>query len=198
MKNNNWKEYYTKTITECPSKILQKYFNLKLDENKENKIAIDLGCGAGNDTVYLLKNNYKVTAVDKEETVIDVIKNRVNDTSKLNFIINGFEEIKLHKTDLIVANLSTFFCKPEYFDRFCNEITNNIIECGYFVGNFLGKEDDWSTDSTRTFIDKEQLNKIFEDFEIVFFEEQKFNKKTAKGNMKFWHIYQIIARKHNN
>ena len=190
-----WNEYYKQTISEFPSKILAKYFDLGLDSNNENKIAIDLGCGAGNDTVYLLKKDYKVTAVDKESSVIDLIRSRVSDTSKLEFIIDNFENIELNKANLIVSNLSIYFCKTQYFDRFCHEITNNIIEGGYFVGNFLGKEDEWSTDSNRTFIDKEELYSIFKDFEIVFFKEKKFNKKTAKGRMKFWHIYQIIARK---
>lgn len=190
-----WNEYYKQTISESPSKILAKYFDLGLDGNTENKRAIDLGCGVGNDTVYLLKKDYKVTAIDKESSVIDLIKIRVSDTSNLDFIIDDFENIKLSKANLIVSNLSIYFCKPQYFDRFCHEITNNIIEGGYFVGSFLGKEDEWSLDSNRTFIDKEQLDIIFKDFEIVFFKEIKFNKETTKGKMKFWHIYQIIARK---
>lgn len=39
---------------------------------------------------------------------------------------------------------------------------------------------------------------IFKNFEIVFFKEKKFNKQTEKGKMKFWHIFQIIARKNTN
>lgn len=193
-----WNEYYKNTLSESPSKILAKYFELGLDSNhKSNKLAIDLGCGAGNDTIYLLKKNYKVIAVDKEVSVINLIKSRISDTSKLDFIIESFENIKLNKVDLITSNLSICFCKPQYFNRLCDEITNNILEEGYFVGNFLGKEDDWSMDSNKTFIDKEQLDIIFKDFKIVFFKEEKFYKKTVKGKMKFWHIYQIIARKNS-
>lgn len=195
----NWNEYYKNTISKSPSKILAKYFDLGLDSNsKGDKIAIDLGCGAGNDTIYLLKKNYKVIAVDKEVSVIDFIKGRISDTSRLDFIIDSFENVKLNKANLIISNFSIYFCEPQYFNRFCNEITNNIVEGGYFVGNFLGKEDDWSIDKNRTFIDKEQLDIIFKNFEIVFFKEKKFNKQTVKGKMKFWHIFQIIARKNTN
>ncbi len=195
----NWNEYYKNTISKSPSKILAKYFDLGLDSNsKGNKIAIDLGCGVGNDTIYLLKKNYKVIAVDKEVSVIDFIKSRISDTSKLDFIIDSFENVKLNKANLIISNLSIYFCKPKYFNRLCNEITNNIVEGGYFVGNFLGKEDDWSIDTNRTFINKEQLDIIFKNFEIVFFKEKKFNRQTVKGKMKFWHIFQIIARKNMN
>ena len=46
---------------------------MKLD-NTTMKRVIDLGCGSGNDTIYLLKKNYFVTAIDKEKDVINIIK----------------------------------------------------------------------------------------------------------------------------
>ena len=190
-----WEKYYGKTVSEKPSKILIKFFEMGLDKNLNNKNAIDLGCGSGNDTIYLLKKGYNVTCIDKEEQVIDIIKNRIQNTSKLEFVIDEFEKVKLKKTSLIIANLSIFFCNPKYFNEFCNQITDNISQGGYFVGNFLGKEDDWSNDNNKTFVDAKKIYEIFKDFEIVFLKELKFNKNTVKGNMKFWHIYQVIARK---
>ena len=85
----NWNKYYKITELENPSIILKKFFEMKLD-NITLKRAIDLGCGSGNDTIYLLKKNYFVTAVDKEKDVIDIIKNRISDTSNLKFIIEKF------------------------------------------------------------------------------------------------------------
>ena len=68
-----WKEFYQKTELENPSIILKKFFEMKLD-NTTLKRVIDLGCGSGNDTIYLLKKNYFVTAIDKEKDVINIIK----------------------------------------------------------------------------------------------------------------------------
>ena len=168
-----WNEFYQKTELENPSIILKKFFEMKLD-NTTLKRAIDLGCGSGNDTIYLLKKNYFVTAVDKEKDVINIIKNRISDTSNLKFIIEKFENIRLEKNqaDLVVSNLSIHFCDPKCFENFSNEFTNAISSNGYFVGNFLGKEDEWSKDTNRTFVNEKEIKDIFKDFKIIYFNEK--------------------------
>lgn len=133
-----WSEYHKKTISKSSSLILKKFFDMGLDDDINPKTAIDLGCGSGNDTVYLIKHNYSVVAVDKEKNVIEIIKNRVPENSKLDFIIDMFGGVKLSKTNLIVANFSIPFCLPKYFSRFCKEITDNINLGGYFCRKFLG------------------------------------------------------------
>lgn len=44
-------DYYNNTNISEPHKILKKYFEMNIETNKD---AIDLGCGAGRDTVFLL------------------------------------------------------------------------------------------------------------------------------------------------
>lgn len=64
-----------------------------------------------------------------------------------------------------------------------------------FVGNFWGKEDGWKADENKTFVSEEDIDNIFENFDIVYFNEKKYSKKTASGKMKFWHVYEVIAKK---
>lgn len=53
---SDWSSFYEKSMKlEKPSLILKKFFELKLDSTSIHKKAIDLGCGSGNDTIYLLK-----------------------------------------------------------------------------------------------------------------------------------------------
>lgn len=53
---SDWDNFYKKSMKlERPSLILKKFFELKLDSTSSIKKAIDLGCGAGNDTIFLLK-----------------------------------------------------------------------------------------------------------------------------------------------
>ena len=59
----------------------------------------------------------------------------------------------------------------------------------------MGKEDEWSKDTNRTFVNEKEIKDIFKDFNIIYFNEKKYKKITAKGNMKFWHVYEIIAKK---
>ena len=48
----NAKEYYKKTMNNKPSGLIRKFFELKFNETINGNLAVDLGCGAGNDTEF--------------------------------------------------------------------------------------------------------------------------------------------------
>lgn len=76
------------------------------------------------------------------------------------------------------------------------EICLNINNNGFFVENFFGINDEWNTkDDKRTFLSKEDVIKLFSDFEILEIQEIEKNKPTAEGKMKHWHTIEIIAKK---
>ena len=67
---------------------------------------------------------------------------------------------------------------------------------GYFVGNFFGLKDSWANIKEKmVFLSKEEVLELFNQFEIIKFEEIEKDGKTGLGKMKHWHIYEIIARK---
>ena len=45
------------------------------------------------------------------------------------------------------------------------------------------------------FLSKNDVLKLFNNFKIIKFEEIEQNSKTAAGDLKHWHIYNIIAQK---
>ena len=59
-----------------PFDLIRKFFINKYNQKLQGNVAIDLGCGTGNDTVFLLDNGFKVTAIDQEEQVKKIIKNK--------------------------------------------------------------------------------------------------------------------------
>ena len=46
-----------------------------------------------------------------------------------------------------------------------------------------------------TFLPKNQVMELFEDFEIIRFKEIEKDELTGLGKMKHWHICDIIAKK---
>lgn len=67
---------------------------------------------------------------------------------------------------------------------------------GYFVGNIFGINDSWNdNENDKVFLSKEQVLKLFEDFEIVYFKEIDNDGESAVGEEKHWHYFNIIARK---
>ena len=188
------KKYYEKTKNALPHENVEEFLKI---ENKRGK-AIDIGCGAGRDTVFLIKNNWNVLAIDREDTK-EIISGKLNaeELKRFRFIKQDFENIKLEENDLVVANFSIPFCNRNDFNELWNKIVGSISEEGYFVGNFFGLNDSWVNIKERVvFLSKEQVLELFKDsFEIIKFQEIEKDEKTALGNMKHWHIYEIIAKK---
>ena len=46
-----------------------------------------------------------------------------------------------------------------------------------------------------TFLSKEKVLDYFKDFEIKYYAEKKYMKNSVKGDMKNWHVFEIIAMK---
>lgn len=124
-------KYYYNTENALPHPMVKKV----IDMNIKPENAIDLGCGAGKDTIYLIKNGWNVLAIDKEDTKQIISSKLDNDEiKKFRFARQNFENIKLEKTKLLVANFSIPFCKKECFNQFWNKIVDSILKKRLFCG----------------------------------------------------------------
>ena len=186
-------KYYDNTANLMPSYTVKKF--IKLNVKPEN--AVELGCGAGRDTVYLIKNGWNVLAIDRENVESRIVeKLSKKELKKLKFSRQKFENIELEKNNLVVANFSLPFCNKVNFEDLWNKINNSLLENGYFVGNFFGVNDEWKkTKKEMTFLTKEQVIALFKDFEIIEFKEVEKDDFTGMGKIKHWHIFNVIARK---
>lgn len=186
-------KYYNNTKNIPPNYITQKFIKLKIKPTN----AIELGCGAGRDTEYLIKNGWEVLAIDKED-VKSIITSRLSKEEQKNFKFSKqeFENIQLEKTNLIVANFSLPFCNQNQFVKLWNQINESILKNGYFVGNFFGNNDEWKKqEEEMTFLTKEQVIELFKNFEIIDFKEVEKDCFNGLGIMKHRHIFNVIAKK---
>ena len=133
----NVDEFYEKSKKfNKPSGLLRGFFNMKLNQELNEMVAIELGSGVGNDAKFLIDNGFKVTCIDKEEKSKEAIINKIGNSNNLKFVLQDFENIKLHKANLIYSCFSLHFCKPDKFDNLMNEIIKNIETNGFFVRKF--------------------------------------------------------------
>ncbi len=185
-------KYFDKTKNNIPRKNIRKFLDMKIKPG----ICIDLGCGAGNDTIFLIKNGWKAIAIDKENTE-NIIRNNLDkeEQNYLKFEIQDFKNIILKPCNLLVGNLSLSFCDRKYFNGLWNKIVNSISKDGYFVGNFFGINDTWANRANMIFFTKEYVLNLFSDFKIIDFKEIEKDGKTALGKTKHWHIFNVMAKK---
>ena len=184
----DWTNYQNKTYGDDVCKLLIEF----LDKYKIDN-AIDLGCGSGNETVYMIKNGIKVLAIDRQLNQ-DFILNRLSDNEKkmISFKESSFEDVELPRTKLLTAFFSIPFCNPNNFDELWNKIYNSIEDDGYFVGQLFGDRDAWNVvDSINTFpIDK--VKDYLKKYRIIKLEEVEY---VRESDNKKWHFYDIIAQK---
>lgn len=135
-------KYYENTENALPHPIVRKFISM----NIKPKNAVDLGCGVGRDTIYLIENGWKVLSIDREDTR-EFISSKLDneEIERFNFKCQNFESIEIEKNNLLVANFSIPFCNKNYFNEFWNKISNSILEerilCWKFfwIKRFMGK-----------------------------------------------------------
>lgn len=156
--------------------------------------ALDLGCGAGRDTRYLLALNFEVTAVDREAASLAALADLSSD--RLHLVQAAFEDFHFASYDLINAHFSLPFTRKELFPAVFARLKASLQPGGIFVGQFFGVNDTWNTlDNPMTFFTHEQAQEQLEGLEIVEFEEEDQDGETADGTLKHWHVYHMIARR---
>ncbi len=99
---DNWLDSYKGVLDECKTTVL------------------DLGCGTGNDTLYLTEKGFKVIACDYSEVALAKIKNVFTDVETKLVDISERLPFGDNSFDLIIADLSL-----HYFDE---QTTNSIMK----------------------------------------------------------------------
>lgn len=194
----NWEAYYQKVSGRTARPLLKDALEHAGATTQESpRLAIDLGCGDGTETVILLEHGWRVLAVDGEPAAITQLRSKVpvEAASRLETCVTSFEDIGVPPSaDLIHASLSLPFCHPQHFDSLWAKIVNSIASGGWFAGNFFGVNDSWTVHDDMTFHTEEQVRKILEAFEIAYFHEEDTDGRSTLGP-KHWHIFTAIAQK---
>lgn len=130
-------KYYNITKNSKPHLNVLNFLELNVSPGK----AVDLGCGAGRDTIELLKNNWNVLSIDKEDTE-PIIREQLTPKESENFKFKKcfFGEMNLPKVNLIVANFSLPFSKKEFFSDIWKNITSSLSDERVFYWKFFWKK----------------------------------------------------------
>jgi SAM-dependent methyltransferase len=191
--SGDWEAYYQRREGKPPRETLLKALELFAAPG----VAVDLGCGSGIDTLELLRQGWRVVAIDSEPRALAWLKKVVplEWQARLEMKQAMFEAVELPSCNLVSASASLPFCAPAHFDRFWGKIVMALGRNGRFAGHFFGDRDDWSSNPEMTFHTADQVQSLLADFEIEWLEEKEFEEERPDGEWKHWHSFEVVARK---
>src|SRR5262245_16988299 len=194
---HRWDEYY-KVVSGRPPRELFRQAIIRFGQaDQPSRLAIDLGCGAGTETVALVSQGWRVVAIDQEPEAIAQVISRVapEHQSRLATQLLSFEQVELAGSDFIWAGLSLPFCPPEHFPRLWDKIVASLRAGGRFAGDFFGVRHAWANQKEMTFHTVEQITALCEPLQIEYFITEEGERVTARDGLQPWHAYAVIARK---
>ena len=171
IKIDDWLDKFSDIIDKCSTPIL------------------DLGCGSGNDTLYLINKGKKVISCDQSKNAINNIKKNfpeVYDTKCFN-MLDGMP-FNNNSFDIVIADLCLHYFKEKDTIRLLNEIKRVLTEKGNLIfrvnsindinhGAGEGKEIEHHLYETKDkrlkrFFDEEDIKYFFKDFDIEYLNEE--------------------------
>ena len=152
--------------------------------------ALDCGCGTGADMAYLYEQGLQVKGFDIRTDAVDICQRRFAGTDAVQVSESSFQDFDYPAADLILAHSSLFFCPQDEFAGVWQAICRALPAGGIIAGDFLGINDSWvsSPEHVVSAFSRAQLDELFADFEILWFEERDADGKTALGRSKHWHM----------
>jgi tellurite methyltransferase len=163
-------------------------------------VAIDLGCGAGTETLALLARGWTVTAVDGAPEAIVRLRASVGleDAARLTTVLSPFHEVEFPDADFVHASVSLPFCPPREFAEVWRRVRNALRPGAIFAGHFFGPNDSWAGTPDMTFQTREELDALLAGFDVQLLKEQDEDGEAVSGP-KHWHAFHVIAsRRHSS
>lgn len=202
MKNYN-EIYSSSNISEeiKPSQIL----NLVWQTFTSGCNVLDLGCGQGRDSIFLAKNGFKVTAVDKSEVAINqlFIKKDEFNLENFNLVCGDITSFKLSQDEyqvVICRNVLNFLNKEAAL-VVIEGIKENVKVGGYVIIEVFTKDDPSFSGKSKfaSYFDEQELLNIFFDYKKIYYLE---NTILDPGHLGFTTAHKhgvsrIVAMKRN-
>ena len=158
-----------------------------LDKSKEQSI-IDLGCGAGGDSLYLMERGYKVIACDDSEEALCIINKYLPIVEAMKIDISKTLPFEDESIEVIIADLSLHYFNDDTTKIIVKEIKRVLKSNGYLIarvnsvndinygagsGEEIEKNFYLTQSGHKRFFDREDIEYYFGEYEINHCEEER-------------------------
>lgn len=181
------KGYWEKNIQDNKTDFLkdnwmEKYINEI--EKVEDKKAIDLGCGLGQDTKWLLDRGFDVLSCDISDTALEKLKELVPNSKTMQLNVKEKLPFDDNSIGLINANLSIHYFNMKDTMEIFNDIYRVLKPNGLFIGRVNSDKNEGYVKETT----KEIEENFYYDYDRYY---RLFNKEQFDIFTKGWKIIAL-------
>lgn len=204
-----WDETYYGNLKESEKDFLNDVWMIKYKDiicNIGNKTAVDLGCGLGQDSIWLSKNGFNVISCDFSEKALNKFKEICPNANIMNFDIIYGLPFEPNSVGLINANLSLHYFDMNKTIELFDEIYRILEIGGLFIGrmnsdkngyvneNYIEIEKDFYYDPIKEqhkrLFNQEQFDILTNKWNVIILNEDE---TTRKGRKKY--TWEFVLRK---
>lgn len=196
-RGKDWAEYYAATADRPPRRTLLEAL-ARFAPSTAPRVAVDLGCGDGRDTIELLRRGWSVLATDAEPAAIERLQKRADlpAGARLSCLCQRFEDATWPPADLVNASFSLPLCPPDRFSELWQRIVASLKPGGRFSGQLYGDRDGWAGRPGMTHMSRAAAERLLADLRVELFEEEETDTLTPRGGKpKHWHIFHVVAQR---
>jgi SAM-dependent methyltransferase len=190
--------YYAATREGGPRRTLLRALD-GFGPSAEPRLALDLGCGTGRDTVELLRRGWRVLAVDAEAAAIAGLRARPEAQvagERLETRAARFEAMPLPQCDLVNSSFALPLCPPDAFPALWRRLLGAVRTGGRIACQLFGPRDSWAHRRPPISIhDRAAVEALLTGLAVEMLEEEESDAVTPRGEKKHWHIFHVVARR---
>jgi SAM-dependent methyltransferase len=172
-----------------------------LDLAAHGSAALELGCGAGDDTAAMLERGFAVTVVDEQAAALDATRTRTAGVGAGPDLVRARSDafsFEPDRFDLVHARYSIPFCPADAFPRVWAGIRRTLRPGGVFAGQLFGPNDTFVTErgpDRITAHTRSDAVALLDGLEVIELKEEEEDGTTSTGRAKHWHVHHILARR---
>lgn len=184
---------------------LDKFENIS--EKSKNMPIVDLGCGSGNDTLYLYERGFDVISCDYAIEALNRLKYFIPEPKTKLFTMRSGLPFEDDCAKVLIADLSLHYFSKKQTDSILREISRVLVSGGYLLcrlnsikdtnhgaGQGIQIEDNFFDidGNKKRFFDRNHVDMFFESWILEYVNECEMNRYSEKKI-----VWEIAARNSN-
>jgi tellurite methyltransferase len=191
----DWHEFHRRSLVRPSRELLRRTLGCFELGKRRPGVAVDLGCGAGPETLELLRRGWQVHVVDSDAQGIEMLQESVPPSARpqLCTYVAKLEEFRLPRCDLIWAGYSLPYCPASHWSGLWSRIVAALRQDGRFAGDIFGDQHAWAGEPgvftmTEAVLRDQLGGLVIEAFDI------ENGVRPSGGALTRWHAFGVAVR----